>query len=43
VANELARHDPQNAILLRAQTLLLRDYGDPVEGSEFDDLLGKIE
>lgn len=42
VANELSRHDPKNAILLRAQTLLLRDYGEPIMDEEFDELLAKI-
>jgi hypothetical protein len=42
VANELARHDPKNPILLRAQTILLRDYGEPIDDHEFDDLLEKI-
>lgn len=43
VANELSRHDPHNPILLRAQNILLRDYGEPVESDEFDDLLAKIQ
>jgi hypothetical protein len=42
VANELSRHDPKNPILLRAQTILLRDYGEPIDDDEFDDLLDKI-
>lgn len=42
VANELSRHDPKNPILLRAQTILLRDYGEPIDDREFDDLLEKI-
>jgi hypothetical protein len=42
VANELSRHDPKNPILLRAQTILLRDYGAPIDDDEFDDLLDKI-
>lgn len=42
VANELARHDPKNPLLLRAQTLLLRDYGEPIEDNEFDELLSHI-
>jgi hypothetical protein len=42
VANELARHDPKNPLLLRAQTILLRDYGEPIDDDVFDDLIEKI-
>lgn len=42
VANELARIQPENPVLHRAQTLLLRDYGEPIFDDQFEDLLSKI-
>lgn len=46
VSSELARKDPANRVLHRAQLMLLRDYGEygePIIDGEFDDLLAKIE
>jgi hypothetical protein len=42
VANELARLEPLNPVLHRAQNALLREYGEPIYDDKMDDLLAKI-